>query len=72
MYDQIFSDVCDFINTSKRIHGDKQETGENPPIAHDKKYYVMGEEENIGAGYGLKVTCVYHLYGPKVYIGKIK
>ena len=27
---------------------------------------------NCGAGYGLKVPCVYHLYGPKVYVNKLK
>ena len=33
---------------------------------------VTREKENRGAGYGLEVTCVYHLYGPKVYIDKMK
>ena len=27
---------------------------------------------NHGAGYGLEVTCVYRLYGPKVYVNKLK
>lgn len=33
---------------------------------------VMGEMMNREAGYGLKVLCVSHLYGPKTYIDKIK
>ena len=27
---------------------------------------------NRGAGYGLEVPCVYRLYGPKVYVNKLK
>ena len=26
---------------------------------------VTGKKENRGAGYGLEIPCVYHLYGPK-------
>ena len=33
---------------------------------------VTGEKENRGAGYGLEIPCVYHPYGPKVYIDKMK
>ena len=33
---------------------------------------VIGDKVNRGAGYGLEVPCVYHLYGPKVYIDKMK
>jgi hypothetical protein len=29
---------------------------------------VTGQKINRGAGYGLKVPCVYRLYGPKVYV----
>ena len=32
---------------------------------------VVGEKVNRGAGYGLEIPCVYHLYGPKPYIDKI-
>ena len=27
---------------------------------------------NHVAGYGLEVPCVYRLYGPKVYVNKLK
>ena len=33
---------------------------------------VTGEKVNRGAGYGLEISCVYRLYGPKVYIDKMK
>ena len=35
---------------------------------------VAGEKVNRGAGYGLEIPCVtvYHLYGPKPYIDKMK
>ena len=33
---------------------------------------VTGEKVNRGAGYGLKIPCVYRLYGPKVYIDRMK
>ena len=33
---------------------------------------ITGAKVNRGAGYGLEVPCVYHLYGPKVYVDKIK
>ena len=29
---------------------------------------VTGQKINRGAGYGLEVTCMYRLYGPKVYV----
>ena len=32
----------------------------------------MGEKVNRGAGYGLEIPCVYRLYGPKVYIDRMK
>ena len=33
---------------------------------------VFGDEVNRGAGYGLEIPCIYHLYGPKPYIDKMK
>ena len=33
---------------------------------------VTGEKVNRGGGYGLEVPCVYRLYGPKVYLEKMK
>ena len=27
---------------------------------------------NSGAGYGLEVPCIYHLYGPPAYINEMK
>ena len=33
---------------------------------------VVGEKVNRGAGYGLEIPCIYHLYGPKPYIDKMK
>ena len=32
---------------------------------------VDGEKVNRGAGYGLEIPCVYHLYGAKPYIDKM-
>lgn len=33
---------------------------------------ITGEKVNRGAGYGLEVTCIYCLYGPKDYIERTK
>ena len=33
---------------------------------------VVGDKVNRGAGYGLEIPCIYHLYGPKPYIDKMK
>ena len=33
---------------------------------------VVGEKVNRGAGYGLEILCVYHLYGRKPYVDKMK
>ena len=33
---------------------------------------VTGGKVNRGGGYGLEVPCVYRLYGPKVYIEKMR
>ena len=33
---------------------------------------VIGGKVNRGAGYGLEIPCIYHLYGPKAYIDKFK
>ena len=33
---------------------------------------VTGDKVNRGAGFGLEIRCVYHLYGPKAYIDKMK
>ena len=33
---------------------------------------VTGERVNRGAGYGLEVPCTYRLYGPQVYIDRMK
>lgn len=32
---------------------------------------MTGQSVNRGAGYGLEIPVVYHLYGPKAYIAKI-
>ena len=33
---------------------------------------VKGEKINRGAGYGLEIPCVYCLFGPKIYVDKMK
>ena len=33
---------------------------------------VVGEKVNRGAGYGLEIPCIYRLYGPKIYIDRMK
>ena len=33
---------------------------------------VVGAKVNRGAGYGLEMPCTYQLYGPKVYIDRMK
>ena len=33
---------------------------------------VTGGKVNRGAGYGLEIPCLYRLYGPRVYIKKMK
>ena len=33
---------------------------------------VVGDKVNRGGGYGLEIPCIYHLYGPKPYIDKMK
>ena len=33
---------------------------------------VTGEKVNRRAGYGLKIPCVYCLYGPKAYVDRMK
>ena len=33
---------------------------------------VTGGKVNRGGGYGLEMPCVYRLYGPKVYVEKMK
>ena len=33
---------------------------------------VTGGKINRGAGYGLEISCIYRLYGPREYIGKMK
>ena len=33
---------------------------------------VMGETVNRGAGYGLEISCTYHLHGSKSFIDKLK
>lgn len=32
---------------------------------------ITGGKVNRGAGYGLEVPCIYHLYGPKVYLERV-
>ena len=32
---------------------------------------IVGGKVNRGAGYGLEIPCVYHLYGPKPYTDKM-
>ena len=34
--------------------------------------YIAGGNVNRGAGYGLEVPCIYHLYGPKVFLDCLK
>lgn len=33
---------------------------------------VTGDKVNRGAGYGLEIPCVYRLYGPPVYIDRMR
>ena len=33
---------------------------------------VKSKPINRGAGFGLEISCVYYLYGPKIYIDKMK
>ena len=33
---------------------------------------VVGDKVNRGGGYGLEILCIYHLYGSKPYIDKMK
>ena len=33
---------------------------------------ITGAKVNRGAGYGLEVPCVYRLYGPNLYVDKMK
>ena len=33
---------------------------------------VRGEKINRGAGYGLEIQCGYCLFGPKIYVDKLK
>ena len=33
---------------------------------------VTGEKANRGAGYSLKVPCIYRLYGPKCYVDRVQ
>ena len=33
---------------------------------------IIGDRINRGAGYGVEVSCVYRLYGPKAYVDKIR
>ena len=33
---------------------------------------ITGAKVNRGAGYGLEVPCVHRLYGPNVYVAKMK
>ena len=33
---------------------------------------ITGDKVNRRAGYGLEIPCIYRLYGPRVYIEKIK
>ena len=33
---------------------------------------VTGAKVNRGAGYGLEIPCKYRLYGPKLYIERMK
>ena len=33
---------------------------------------VTGAKVNRGAGYGLEIPCIYRLYGPSIYINRMK
>ena len=33
---------------------------------------VRGEKINRGAGYGLEISCAYCLFGPKIYVDRMK
>ena len=39
---------------------------------NDGRVEVTREKINQGAGYGLELPCVYRLYGPKLYVNKLK
>ena len=39
------------------------------PVAHA---VVQGERVNKGAGYGLEVPCIYRVFGPPVYVCRMK
>ena len=39
---------------------------------NDGRVEVTREKINRGAGYGLELPCVYRLYGPKLYVNKLK
>ena len=41
-------------------------------LKRDVKGFAEITGMNRGAGYGLEVPCVYRLYGPKVYVNKLK
>ena len=34
--------------------------------------YITGERTNRGAGYGLKVPCIYRLYDLKAFVNRLK
>ena len=33
---------------------------------------ITGEKVNRGAGYGLEIPCIYHLYGPQEFIERLE
>ena len=33
---------------------------------------VTGPKVNRGTGYGLEIPCLYHLYGPSMYINRME
>ena len=53
-----------------------QSSSKNVSIFYEKHEQNIcrntGAKVNRGAGYGLEVPCVYHLYGPTVYVDKMK
>ena len=48
-------------------------SSKNVSIFYDKAFEeITGAKVNRGAGYGLEVPCVYRLYGPNIYVDKMK
>ncbi len=42
------------------------------PWIHIAHAVVQGERVNKGAGYGLEVPCIYRVFGPPVYVCRMR